>query len=71
MGLEYEHCYHCKPPKRQPGCQEHCPHYKADSAAHKERVEAEKVAKRGSSDYNAYRHDQRRRYQKRVGEKVT
>lgn len=71
MGLEYEHCYHCKPPKRQPGCQTRCPHYLADIAAHRARAEAENAEKQESREYRAYRADQRKHYQKRMGEKVT
>ena len=27
-------CKDCKPPKRYPGCGEHCPEYKAEKAEH-------------------------------------
>ena len=36
----FEHCRYCKPPKRYPGCQDHCP----DGLADKAKYEAQKAA---------------------------
>lgn len=71
MAIEYEQCYRCKPPVRKPGCHKTCAHYLADKKAHDARSAQEKAAGRGESDYNAYRHDQRSQYQKRMKEKPT
>ena len=30
----FESCRKCVPPKRQPGCQSHCPEYAADRAVY-------------------------------------
>ncbi len=30
----FESCHKCVPPKRQPGCQSHCPEYAADRAVY-------------------------------------
>ena len=42
MGV-FDHCHHCLPPVRYPGCQDHCPHYAEDKAKCKERNEALKA----------------------------
>lgn len=34
-----ECCHHCKPPKRKPGCHDHCPEYKAERAVYDEKME--------------------------------
>ncbi len=39
MGV-FDHCRHCLPPTRHPGCQDHCEYYKADH----EKREAERAA---------------------------
>ncbi len=36
----FEHCRYCKPPKRYPGCQDHCP----DGISDKAKYEAQKGA---------------------------
>lgn len=36
----FEHCHHCKPPKRYPVCQDHCPDGKADKAEYNEKKAA-------------------------------
>ena len=33
--MSFEHCLHCLPPTRYPGCQDHCPYYAADIAKHR------------------------------------
>ena len=30
----FKHCHNCVPPKRQPGCQSHCPDYAEDRAVY-------------------------------------
>lgn len=49
----FEHCHHCKPPKRHPGCQDHCPDGKADKAEYNEKKAAYEKA-RGRSNGTAY-----------------
>lgn len=49
----FEHCRNCKPPKRHPGCQDHCPDGKADKAEYN----AKKAAydkKTGRTTISAY-----------------
>lgn len=41
----FECCHFCKPPKRYPGCQDHCPDGIAAKANHKERKEADDKAR--------------------------
>lgn len=48
-------CLHCKPPKRQPGCHDHCPDYAKDKAAHDERKAKEDFARAVSSGVTAQR----------------
>lgn len=36
----FESCKKCVPPRRQPGCQDHCLDYKKDRAAYDERKAA-------------------------------
>lgn len=41
MANWFEECHHCKPPKRYPGCHDHCPEYIASKADYdKKRREA-------------------------------
>lgn len=49
----FEHCHHCKPPKRYPGCQDHCPDGIADKAEYNKRKAADEKA-RGRSCGTAY-----------------
>lgn len=49
----FECCHYCKPPKRYPGCQDHCPEGIAAKAKHKERKEADDKA-RGRNTYSVY-----------------
>ena len=49
----FEHCRDCKPPKRHPGCQDHCPDYIADKAKHNELKAADAKA-RGRTNGTAY-----------------
>ena len=35
-------CHKCKPPKRYPGCGDHCPEYKAAKAKHAEEKKRER-----------------------------
>ena len=43
MKKYFECCKPCKPPKRHPGCQDHCPDYLADKAVRdKEQAEIRK-----------------------------
>lgn len=39
-------CKDCKPPKRKPGCGDHCPEYKAEKAQLKADKEREKEIRR-------------------------
>ena len=38
-------CYGCKPPKRYPGCGDHCPEYKKEKAQHAIEKQREKEYK--------------------------
>lgn len=49
----FEHCRHCKPPKRRPGCQDTCPDGIADKAKYNARKAADDKA-RGRDTYSAY-----------------
>lgn len=50
----FDHCRFCKPPKRHPGCQDHCPDGKADKAEYNEKKAAyEKTT--GRNTISAYR----------------
>lgn len=62
----FECCHFCKPPKRYPGCQDHCPDGIAAKANHKERKEADDKA-RGRNTATVYqqRADSVRRASKR------
>lgn len=54
MGV-FDHCRHCLPPVRYPGCQDHCPHYAEDKAKCKERNGALKAYYIERNDYRAAR----------------
>jgi hypothetical protein len=41
-------CKDCKPPKRYPGCHDHCPEYLAEKAEH-DKCKAEEYKKRQTS----------------------
>ena len=41
----FECCHYCKPPKRHPGCQDHCPDMEKAQQIHKERKAAEDKAR--------------------------
>ena len=45
MDSAFECCHYCKPPKRYPGCQDHCPDGVAAKAKHKELKEADDKAR--------------------------
>lgn len=49
----FECCHYCKPPKRYPGCQDHCPDGIAAKAKHNERKAADAKA-RGYDKSTAY-----------------
>lgn len=49
----FEHCHHCKPPKRYPGCQDHCPDGRADKAEYNEKKAAYDKA-RGRDNSTVY-----------------
>lgn len=49
----FECCHHCKPPKRYPGCQDHCPDGIAAKSKHNERKAADDKA-RGRTTSTAY-----------------
>lgn len=42
MGF-FEECHKCKPPKRKPGCQDTCPHYKEDRAKYDKCAKKDKL----------------------------
>lgn len=46
----FECCHFCKPPKRYPGCQDHCPEYAEDKAKHDADKEAEKQRRKREAD---------------------
>lgn len=50
-------CIDCKPPKRQPGCQDTCPDGKAWNEKDKAKREAIKEVKRKQNDLYAYKRD--------------
>lgn len=52
----FECCHHCTPPKRTPGCHDHCPEYKEAKEAY-EAGKAEYKRARGRDNCTAY--DQR------------
>ena len=37
MANWFEECHYCKPPKRHPGCHDHCPEYLASKAEYDQR----------------------------------
>ncbi len=50
----FEHCRKCVPPKRQPGCQSHCPDYAADRAVYDGyKAEDDKKRKAKNDIYNS------------------
>lgn len=49
----FECCRYCKPPKRCPGCQDHCPDGIAAKAKYNERKEADDKA-RGRNTFSVY-----------------
>lgn len=53
MSNFFESCHHCKPPKRKPGCQDHCPDYKKDRGVYDEKMEPEKTKRRLANGLNA------------------
>lgn len=46
----FEKCITCKPPKRHPGCQDNCPHYKEGKA----KIAADKAIKRAEGKIDSY-----------------
>lgn len=67
----FEHCHHCKPPKRRPGCKDHCPDGLADKAKYNEMKAADAKARgRESSTVYSQRVDSlTRACKKRKGKK--
>jgi hypothetical protein len=66
----FEHCHHCKPPKRYPGCQDHCPDGKADKAEYNEKKAAyEKATGKDTMAVYSQRVDSITRCCKRKGKK--
>lgn len=54
----FDHCYKCKPPKRRPGCQDHCPDGLADKAKYNAlKAAADKALGRNTSTAYAQRAD--------------
>lgn len=49
MSVSFDHCLHCKPPTRYPGCHSECPHYQSDLVKAKEAA-AQKVAEYHAGD---------------------
>ncbi len=53
----FDECLVCKPPKRYPGCQDHCPEYKKGKAKHDKEKAAERLQKSiGAGIYNQKDH---------------
>lgn len=50
MNNYFEKCQHCVPPKRKPGCQDHCPHY-AEARA---KYDADKALQDKDKDIRLY-----------------
>ena len=63
MGV-FDHCRHCLPPTRYPGCQDHCPHYAEDIAKVRAAKTAEKRQTQAKDDYLGARQFKTRRGQK-------
>lgn len=49
----FECCHKCKPPKRSPGCHDHCPEYKKERAAYDAKKEEIDRKRRLSNAINA------------------
>lgn len=62
--MSFEHCLHCLPPTRYPGCQDHCPHYAADIAKHRAARKGEQREAQEKDDYLGPRQFKTRRGQK-------
>lgn len=55
MSYSINSCKNCVPPKRHPGCHDHCPEYLAQKAKHDEMKAAEKMQKAVSDGITAQR----------------
>lgn len=54
MGF-FESCIKCVPPKRHPGCQDHCPDYAKDKAEYNEKKGAENKKRKVHNDIHYQR----------------
>lgn len=66
----FECCHYCKPPKRYPGCQDHCPDGIAAKAKHAEMKKAyDKARGRSNGTVYAQRQETIRRAIRSMGKK--
>lgn len=57
----FEHCLHCKPPVRYPGCHSECPHYQADLEKTREETAMKDAVYHANDDFLTAREFKTRR----------
>ena len=62
----FEACHYCKPPKRYPGCHDHCPDYLGPKAAYDEKRKQARLDKVSWSYINKNIADSKDAYVKHV-----
>ncbi len=67
MGAIINCCHYCVPPKRHPGCHDHCPEYAAEKAEHNRLKEADYKRRKAKNDIYSQRTDNVAKALKRHG----